>query len=283
MEMVSYHIISQNQFIRIEHFWNRSQCNKPLHHLKCKGDEEGLSLHEFLLPAQKASKSQSPRGPALGILESHGWCSMPIESMDGAPAEVPESPEHASLAEVWDCKLIIITSHYTVKCRRRCVSSWFCLFEFHFLYVVNVPFPDETNASWKITEPMCHGICQDCPMSWHMPDFAHRQLRIVQKFKQIRELATQPCLEEEADVEEERVGMWQDAHNIREIAKEIQVLLRANSDGGYPMEDVKPWMPPLIILTNILNKRVHFRGSHHIATGTPIIRTYSICSQRSLR
>lgn len=31
--------------------------------------------------------------------------------MDGAPAEVPESPEHASLAEVWDCKLIIITSH----------------------------------------------------------------------------------------------------------------------------------------------------------------------------
>lgn len=120
-------------------------------------------------------------------------------------------------------------------------------------------------------------------MSWHMPDFVHRQLRIVQKFKQIRELATQPSLEEEADVEEERVGMWQDAHNIREIAKEIQALLRANSDGGYPMEDVKPWMLPLIILTNILNKRVHFRGSHHIATGTPIIRTYSICSQQSLR
>ena len=79
------------------------------------------------------------------------------------------------------------------------------------------------------------------------PDFAQRQLRIVQKFKQIRDLATQPCLEEEADVEEERVGMWQDASNIRGIAKEIQLLLRANSDGGYPMEDVKPWMPRPII------------------------------------
>eukprot|EP00435_Cladocopium_sp_Y103_P036369 s214_g9.t1 len=68
-------------------------------------------------------------------------------------------------------------------------------------------------------------------------DLEMDQAEIVQKFKQIRDLATQQCLEEEADVEEERVAMWQDANNIREIAKEIQILLRANPDGGYPMQD----------------------------------------------
>ena len=45
----------------------------------------------------------------------------PVESMDSAPvAKVPESPEHASLAEVWDCKLIIC-HHITLDSQ---VSAW---------------------------------------------------------------------------------------------------------------------------------------------------------------